>query len=167
MSRNIGPAPETTGSVHLTVATRGQFGMALAPSALEQLDWLGEPLEFKAGHPGSRRVRSVLALPITDGSSPGPIGKGALIDVGPVAPLDEVIQVAISWQSDSITPLFPVFAGRLSISPELLVLDGEYAPPLGRLGLLIDERLLHFVARRTAQALLARFARRLDGSLEE
>ena len=35
----------------------------------------------------------------------------------PVTLLDEAIQVGISWQSDSITPLFPVFAGRLYDQP--------------------------------------------------
>ena len=70
--------------------------------------------------------------------------------------------MAIGWQSDSVAPLFPVFAGRLTIRTDLLSLEGDYAPPLGRIGLLIDERILHFVARRTAQAFLARVAARLE-----
>jgi hypothetical protein len=62
-----------------------------------------------------------------------------------------------------MAPLFPVFAGHLRLTESSLVLEGRYAPPFGRLGLLIDERILHFVARRTAQAFLARLAAHIEG----
>lgn len=58
--------------------------------------------------------------------------------------------VEIAWQSASFAPLLPVFAGRLSISADDIVRDGRYAPPVGKLGLLLDQAPLHLVARRTA-----------------
>lgn len=150
------------GTVHLAASHAGRFQLANGLVALENLEWLGEPVGAGSEHGGWRRVNSVLALPVNDGSSPGPIRKGALVDIGPVERSDDAIRVGIGWQSDSITPLFPVFAGRLTIRPGGLFLDGDYAPPLGRLGLLIDARLLHFVAGRTAQTFLARIAGRLE-----
>ena len=150
------------GSVHLAVTHRGRFPVDAGTAAMEDLAWLGEPLGSGPDPGPWRRVKSVLALPVTDGSAPGPLHKGALIDVGPVERSGSSVRVSIGWQSDSVAPLFPVFAGRLTISADLLLLEGDYAPPLGRIGLLIDERILHFVARRTAQAFLARVAARLE-----
>jgi len=160
MTQELGQSVGQPGSVHLAVSQRGRFPVSASIAAIEDLGWLGEPL---GPDPGSwRRVKSVLALPVTDGSAPGPLHKGALIDVGPLERSAGSVRVAIGWQSDSVAPLFPVFAGRLTIRTDLLSLEGDYAPPLGRIGLLIDERILHFVARRTAQAFLARVAARLE-----
>ncbi|MGH2464633.1 MAG: hypothetical protein ACRDGI_04165 [Candidatus Limnocylindrales bacterium] len=161
MARNSGGASSPTGTVHLAAGIEGHFQIATCLVALEGLEWLGEPIGVEPTEDGWRRIRSVLELPVTDGSSPGPIRKGALIDIGPVQRSDDAIQVEIAWQSDSTAPLFPIFAGHLTVRPGELRLDGEYEPPFGRLGLLIDARLLHFVARRTAQALLARIAAHL------
>jgi hypothetical protein len=72
------------------------------------------------------------------------------------------VLVEIAWRSASLAPLFPVFAGRLSISANDIVLDGRYAPPFGKLGLLLEQALLHLVARRTASALVARLAKELE-----
>jgi hypothetical protein len=43
-----------------------------------------------------------------------------------------------------------------------MVLEGRYAPPVGKLGLLLDQALLHLVARRTAGALVARLATQFE-----
>jgi hypothetical protein len=162
MTRDTENSAGPTGTVHLTASHDGRFRVTRSLAALENLEWLGEPVEAGSELDGWRRVNSVLALPVNDGSSPGPVRKGALVDIGPAERSGNAIRLGIGWQSDSLTPLFPVFAGRLTIRPTGLFLDGHYAPPLGRLGLLIDERLLHFIARRTAQAFLARIAGRLE-----
>lgn len=162
MTQGSGQSVGRPGSVHLAVSQRGRFPVAASSAAIEDLAWLGEPVEPGPDQGSWRRVKSVLALPVTDGSSPGPLHKGALVDVGPVERSAGLIRAAISWQSDSVAPLFPIFAGRLTIQADLLSLEGDYAPPLGRIGLLIDERILHFVARRTAQAFLARLASHLE-----
>jgi hypothetical protein len=126
--------------------------------ALGDLSWLGRPIDGPADRPQLRRVMTVLDLPVLDGSSTGPVQKAALIDVGPARRVGDLVLVEIAWRSASFAPLFPVFAGQLSISATGIVLDGRYAPPFGTLGLLLDQALLHFVARRTAGSLVTRLA---------
>ncbi len=152
-----------TGTVHLAASQPGRFQITAARAAFTDLEWLGDPVEAGSLDGGWQRIKVVLVLPVTDGSSPGPIRKGALLDVGPLQQTDDWIRLGIAWQSDSIAPLFPIFAGHLVVRPDGLSLEGEYEPPFGRLGLLIDAGLLHFVARRTAHALLVHIAAHLDG----
>ena len=130
--------------------------------ALGDLAWLGQPTDGPAERPQLRRVLTDLELPILDGSSAGPVRKAAFIDVGPVRRVGDQLLVEIGWRSASFAPLFPVFSGQLSISHDEIVLDGRYAPPLGKLGVLLEQALLHLVARRTAGALVARVARQLQ-----
>jgi hypothetical protein len=130
-----------------------------AMAALRELSWLGRMTDGLPAHSELRQVATDLELPILDGSSSGPLHKATLIDMGPARRLEDRVVVEIAWQSASFAPLFPVFAGRLSVSGGEIVLDGRYAPPLGALGLLLDQALLHFVARRTAGALIERLAK--------
>jgi len=132
--------------------------LARAILALGDLSWLGRPTDGPADRPQLRRVATVLDLPILDGSSTVPVQKAAFIDVGPARRVDDRVLVEIAWRSASFAPLFPVFAGRLSISPIEIVLDGRYAPPLGTLGLLVDQAFLHLAARRTAGSVVTRLA---------
>jgi hypothetical protein len=150
-------------SVPLHVARSARIDLARASDALMNLDWLGPPVAGPVGHDDLRRVSVVLELPILDGSAPGPIRKTALVDIGIPGPLTGPVVVEVDWQSDSLSTLFPVFAGQLRITTSILVLDGRYAPPLGRLGLLIDRHILHVVARRTAAAFLSRLAAHIEG----
>jgi hypothetical protein len=145
-------------TVPLRVRRPGSVDLDRAILALSDLSWLGRPTAGPADHPQLRRVATDLELPIIDGSSAGPVRKAAFIDVGPARQVGDRVLVEIAWRSASFAPLFPVFAGRLSISASDIVLDGRYAPPLGTLGLLLDQALLHLVARRTAGALLTRLA---------
>ncbi len=129
--------------------------------SLSELSWLGRVDDGPAGEPDIRRVAADLELPIRDGSALGPVRKAALIDIGRPRRADGDVVVDLSWRSATLAPLFPVFAGELRIAASGLSLNGSYAPPFGRLGVVIDAALLRFVARRTAQAFLARFAHRL------
>jgi hypothetical protein len=128
---------------------------------LSDLAWLGRPTDGPPDRPQLRQVATLLDLPILDGSSRGPVQKAALVDVGPARRVGDRVLVEIAWRSASFAPLFPVFAGKLSISETDIVLDGRYAPPLGTLGLLLDRALLHLAARRTAGALVTRLATEL------
>ncbi len=153
----MGPDSAT---VRLRVARAVQLDLRCAQEALDDLSWLGREIHLPGGNPQSRRVATDLELPILDGSGKRPVRKSALVDLSPANNVDGSLVVDIAWRSASLAPLFPVFAGHLQISATLLALDGRYAPPFGKLGLLIDESLLHLVARRTAQAFLARLAGR-------
>lgn len=146
-------------TVPLRVVHRASIDVARAIALLDDLSWLGPLAEGTREGPGNRRVVEVdLALPILDGSAPGPVYKAAFIGLGPIEPVADGLGLDIEWRSASLAPLFPVFVGRLQVLTTGLILDGRYAPPFGKLGLVIDRSLLHFVARRTAVALLARLA---------
>ena len=145
-------------TVPLRVRRPGTIDLDRAILALGDLSWLGRPTDGPADRPQLRHVATDLDLPILDGSSTGPVRKAAVIDLGPARQVGDLVLVEIAWRSATFAPLFPVFAGRLSISANDIVLDGRYAPPVGRLGLLLDQALLHLVARRTASALVARLA---------
>jgi hypothetical protein len=163
VNEQAGLADEIQATVRLHVARGARVEMRRAIDALTDLDWLGPRLNGPAGREGLCRISTILELPIFDGSGPGPIRKTALVDIGIPVALAAPLVVQIGWQSDSLSPLFPVFEGHLRITATMLVLDGFYAPPFGRLGLLIDRHILHFVARRTAETFLARLAAHIGG----
>lgn len=146
-------------TVPLRVRRPGSIDLDRAILALSDLSWLGRPTDGPPDHPQLRQVVTDLDLPIMDGSSRGPFRKAVFIDLGPARQVGDRVLVEIAWWSASFAPLFPVFAGQLSISANDIVLDGRYAPPLGTLGLLLDQTLLHLVARRTAGALIARLVK--------
>ena len=160
MGFDVASGGQDSATVTLRVARAVQIDLRCVLDALDDPSWLGRPLESPPGHPKSRRIGTDLELPVLDGSGKGPIRKSALIDLGPAQRVDGSILVDIAWRSANLAPLFPVFAGHLEISADQLALDGRYAPPFGKLGLLIDGALLHLVARRTAQAFLGRLAAR-------
>ena len=64
----------------------------------------------------------------------------------------------IWWRAAGMTPLFPIFAGRLSWSDDELRLDGYYEPPGGNVGVVMDRLLLNVAARATGRRLLERIA---------
>lgn len=165
MSASQVSATGNPASVHLRVARAGKFDVDAARRALKDPAWLGRPADGLAGQPGARRIAVDLELPVRDGSSPSPVRKAALIDLGLPQVEDAGLTVAVSWQSATLAPLFPVFIGQLRVGPGGLVVDGRYTPPFGRLGLVIDATLLRFVARRTAQAFLERVATHFEGQL--
>ena len=149
-------------TVPLRVRRIGSIDLARTILAPADLSWLGQATDGPPHRPTLRRVVTDLDLPILDGSSRGPVRKAAFIDVGPARQVGGQVLVEIAWQSSSYAPLFPVFGGECAISANDIVLDGRYTPPLGRLGLLLDQSLLHFVARRTAGAHVARRARAFE-----
>ena len=163
MTGDVPPSDHAQPTVRLRVAHATPIDVGRAIDAFTDLGWLGPLVEGSAGRTDLRRVRTDLELPILDGSGTGsgPIRKAALLDVGTPVELDGSLLIEIGWQSATLAPLFPVFAGRLRVAGSGLELEGYYVPPLGRIGLLIDDGVLGLIARRTAQALLARLAVRL------
>jgi len=153
------PSAEPSSVVRLLVERPVEVDVDVAREALTDPAWLGRVIAHQADGPAVRRIAADLELPIFDDSGPGPVRKSALIDLGPPRGWDGGgLTVTVAWQSTTAAPLFPIFAGELRVSRDRLVLDGRYVPPFGRVGLVIDSALLHFVARRTAQAFLARVA---------
>jgi hypothetical protein len=163
MDANAGPGDQPA-TVPLRIRHIGPISLDRATDALHDLSWLGPLTEGLATHPELRQVAADLELPVLDGSSPGPLHKSTLVDIGPTRRLGDQLLMDIGWQSASFAPLFPVFAGQLVVSEHEIVLEGRYAPPLGALGLLLNQALLHFVARRSASAFVERFAREFAAS---
>jgi hypothetical protein len=164
MTRHAGAAADATDAsisdddVALNVVHKAVIDRHRARAAFADLSWLGQATSAASGD-GWRRVATDLELPVLDGSGPA-VRKAAIVDVGRIHETGLGLSVPIAWSSASYTPLFPVFAGQLDIGKTGLRLTGRYAPPFGRMGVLIDRALLHFVATRSATALLASVARR-------
>jgi hypothetical protein len=147
--------------VSLNVVHNASIDLARARAAFGDPTWLGR-ISGDQPTDGWRRIEADLELPVLDGSGPS-VRKAAIVDVGEIEEAGGGLTVPIAWSSASFAPLFPVFAGQLEIRKSSLVLTGRYAPPFGRMGVLIDRTLLHFIATRSASALLATVARRCQG----
>ena len=158
------PLIEGVATVPLRALRSTRIDLARARAALADLDWLQSDRSDRAVGPSLRRVSSYLDLPIMDGSATGPIRKAALIEISSPTAVGDEILAEVSWQSATLAPLFPIFVGQLRVAESGLSLDGRYVPPFGQLGLVIDENLLRFVARRTAYAFLARLAAHIADS---
>jgi hypothetical protein len=142
--------------VALHVVHDATIDVERARRACDDPSWLGRAAGDGPGD-GWRRIATDLELPVLDGSGPA-VRKAAIVDIGGAQRSRGSLSVPIAWSSASFTPLFPVFAGQLEIKTTGLILTGRYAPPFGRMGVLIDRALLHFVATRSANALLATIA---------
>ncbi len=122
-------------------------------------EWLGSPVE--STDPSSRRYLTDLTLPVRDRAPTLTFKKAAYVDLGPVRDTAEGCEVDIGWQSSSMAPLFPVFAGHLTLTRTELRLDGYYAPPGGDIGAVLDRAFLNIAARGTARWFLGRAAEAL------
>jgi hypothetical protein len=122
--------------------------------ALTDPSWLGQVVAPPPGRPDLIRVESDLAFILRNDGREVSFKKAALIDIGMSPAIGLGCVGEISWRASSFSPLFPVFAGRLSISGNRIELHGVYAPPGGQLGVLIDKTMIHGFAEKTARWLL-------------
>jgi hypothetical protein len=137
--------------LHASRRTDVQLDDASAALGGSGLSWLGETVAGGNGrHAGARTVRCDLRLPLRAVGHEIEFRKAALVALGPVERQDGLLTLAISWRSATLAPLFPVFAGSLTVAHDGLTLDGWYAPPGGSLGMAVDRALLGMAARRTA-----------------
>ena len=135
------------------------------PPALEHVDWLGTPIE--SGRAGTRRYLTDLSLPVRDHAPQLTFKKAAYIDLGEARATPRGCEIEISWQSSSLAPLFPVFAGRLNLTPTEITLEGLYAPPGGEFGAVLDRAFLNIAARGTARWFLERLVAALEAGAAE
>jgi hypothetical protein len=129
---------------------------ACPPAALVEPDWLGTPVASTAA--GTRRYLTDLSLPVRGHNPQLTFRKAAYVDIGEARGTADGCELAISWQSSSLAPLFPVFAGHLKLTPTEITLEGFYAPPGGELGAVLDRAFLNIAARGTARWFLERVA---------
>ena len=116
--------------------------------------WLGTPVG--TARPGSQRFLTDLTLPIRDRVPSLVFRKAAFVDVGEIKRTADGCEIEIGWQSSSLAPLFPVFAGHLTLTASEVRLEGYYAPPGGELGAALDKAFLGIAARGTARWFLER-----------
>ena len=130
------------------------------PAALTDPDWLGPSVA--SARTGTRRFLTDLSLPVRDHAPQLTFKKAAYVDLGQVRATPDGCEVDISWQSSSLAPLFPVFAGRLKLTSSEILLEGFYAPPGGEFGAVLDRAFLNIAARGTARWFLERAAAALS-----
>ena len=129
---------------------------ACPPAALVEPDWLGTPVASTTT--GTRRYLTDLSLPVRDAARSSRSGRPPTWTSARPGPPRTAARSTISWQSSSLAPLFPVFAGRLKLTPTEITLEGFYAPPGGELGAVLDRAFLNIAARGTARWFLERAA---------
>jgi hypothetical protein len=120
--------------------------------------WLGEMV--RPATPPDEPARYLLDLELRVGEHTPRISfrKAALVDLGEPTVDGGSVRVEIAWRAAGMTPLFPVFAGDLRWSDDVLRVEGVYAPPGGAVGAMADRLLLNVAARGTARRLLERIA---------
>ena len=94
------------------------------------------------------------------------IHKRVTVELGEPEKKGEWTNVPISWKATFPEQLFPVLVGRLELVPvekklTRLTVSGMYEPPLGRLGALIDDAIMHSVAEATVREVTESIARQL------
>jgi hypothetical protein len=162
--------PET-GTIHLRLSRPASIDLEMARRRLDAADWLG----FEVGSDeqprsgpavssvtGARRYETDLGLPLRPGSQRTVFRKAALVDLGTPKATKRGLLVPIAWRSATMAPLFPVFAGRIEILPDQLILDGWYAPPGGSAGMVVDRAFLNLAARGTARWFLDRIGEAIE-----
>ena len=95
------------------------------------------------------------------------VHKRVTVELGEPETKGDWTNVPISWKATFPEALFPILTGRLELTPvdkqsTRLTLSGMYKPPLGRLGTLIDDAVMHSVAEATVRELAESIARRLE-----
>ena len=95
------------------------------------------------------------------------IHKRVIVELGEPEKKGEWTNVPISWKATFPEQLFPVLVGRLELVPvekklTRLTVSGMYEPPLGRLGALIDETIMHSVAEATVREVTESIAVQLN-----
>jgi hypothetical protein len=150
--------PIGTSRLHVTLAAR------VTPERAEQVlgerraAWLGERVDDSEAPEGVNRYLLDLELRVSDAAPRVAFRKAAYVDLGPLQHEEDAVFVEISWRAAGLTPLFPVFAGRLTWTGGQLLLDGHYAPPGGGVGVVADRLLLNVAARGTGRRLLERIS---------
>ena len=117
--------------------------------------WLGE--EIADARLGMRSYLCDLELQ-AGGHGPTLFRKAAVVSLADPARTPEGWVAEVEWRAASLSPLFPVFAGRLTFDAEGIGLDGRYAPPGGRLGYVLDVTVLGAAARQTGRWFLRHLA---------
>lgn len=100
------------------------------------------------------------------------VRKRVTVELGEPEQKGNWTNVPISWKATFPEQLFPVLVGRLELVPverdvTRLTVSGMYEPPLGGLGKLIDEAVMHSVAAATVREVTESIAKQLGAVIDE
>jgi hypothetical protein len=153
----------TAGVVKLRLTLAVRVDLERVPEMLggPDADWLGPRVSDDASE--LRRFSCDLELTVGPNRR-ATFAKSAIVSFGALERVDDWWVVPIEWRAATLTPLFPVFVGRLRLSAALIELDGHYAPPGGPIGYLLDRALLHFAARATGRWFVQKVISALGGT---
>ncbi|MFI5254560.1 MAG: hypothetical protein ACHQ15_03805 [Candidatus Limnocylindrales bacterium] len=164
-SNEVNPPLPETGTVLLRLTRPGTIDLVNARRRLDSPEWLG--VSVASEQPGMRRFMTDLVLPLRAGQPQTVFRKAAFVDLGEAQPTPGGLSVPIGWRSSTLAPLFPVFAGRLLVRPQALILEGCYAPPGGEAGRILDRALLSVAARGTARWFLEHVGAALEAATDD
>lgn len=97
------------------------------------------------------------------------VRKTVTVDLGAPVTTGEWVNVPLTWHATFPEKLFPVLVGKLELSPvekdvTRLTVSGMYEPPLGKVGALIDDAVMHNVAQATVKELTEAISKQLAAS---
>ena len=145
--------------LNLTLAASVDLERVAAIFGSPEARWLGE--QAPDGPPGIRRFSCDLELHVSP-ERRVLFRKAAIVGLGDPRRDGDAWIVPIEWFAATLTPLFPVFAGRLNLTPTEITLEGFYAPPGGEFGAVLDRAFLNIAARGTARWFLQRVVAALE-----
>lgn len=128
---------------------------------LAEPSWLGDVVPGPTDRPALIRVETDLAFALSSDPRTLTFRKAAYVDITVVTDGGGAPHAEIAWRASTLAPLFPVFAGTITVRDGTVHLRGVYAPPGGGVGLLVDRGFLHHFARRTGAWFLDRLTARL------
>jgi hypothetical protein len=94
------------------------------------------------------------------------VHKRVTVELGQLETKGDWTNMPISWKATFPEHLFPALVGSLELAPvnakvTRLTLSGMYEAPLGRLGALIDDAIMHSVAEATVREITESIAKQL------
>ncbi len=142
-------APELTSSVALHVELPARIDLDRVADVFGSGSaWLGESLPQTTS--GMRLFACDLELRVLPDRR-ATFRKSAVVGLGEPVRGRSGWLVPIEWRAATHAPLFPVFAGQLRLTARHLELDGQYLPPGGTVGYVLDRALLHIAANGTGR----------------
>lgn len=100
-------------------------------------------------------------LEVGFGTGPTRVAHRVSLEVGAAVSDGRQTHFSVRWEPVGGRRLLPGFEGRLVVRGQDawssdVIIEGDYRPPLGRFGRLLDERLLHRAAEATVEDLVSR-----------
>lgn len=152
-----GSETELGGSARLNVSlgTTVRLDRVMTTFGAEEAPWLGE--RVAVGPNGMRRFSCDLEL-LVGPETRSLFRKAAIVGLGTPREGGDGWIVPVEWFAASLAPLFPVFVGELRLDSDRVELRGNYLPPGGVIGSVLDRALLSRAARGTGRWFLRKIA---------